>query len=411
MGHIKSFIYEFKNTYTRDDQIITILFSSLFLPFQMSGLLFCLGFIYIVWKGHIKAIIKKVKGSKVIIVLALYLFVVSIVSQNWLGAGLSVLLLIYFICILHYRFYVHRKLFEQVLDILVILSIVACVYAVIEQFYYMTLVEGMGYLDIQNKPELRVHTFFMNANYYAMMLVFIENVCVYKFMKFKKISFRLYYTLIGVINLFALYLTGGRTAWLCLALSVLLMLIVSKWYKTLALATTAIGGSLFVLSLKPDLLPRLVTQGLDVARRTQIWNTAQLMIPDIFLFGRGPLAYMHLYPSYTQEYIDTYGLASYEEYKLGISAPHSHTILFEGLISFGLIGTILLAIYTICQLRCFIKIMAYKVDPIFCGLVMGVFMTTISFCIIDFPILWIQTGTFLFFILGTCDIFNNEVKL
>ncbi len=410
MGYLKSICYEFKNTYTRDEQIITILFGSLFLPYQITVVCFLGGFLYLCFKESIIEVIKSVKGSIVILLFAVYLMSTSIFYSNWIGLLLSIGLGVVFVCVLHYRCFIHRALFEKLLNFAVVLSLVGVLYAVFEHLHYMSLVEGMGFFDIQNKPNLRVHTFFMNANYYAMMILFVENICVYKFFVSEKIKIKAFYTIAGVLNLFALFLTGSRTAWLCLAISVLVMLIVNCWYKTFASLVGVIVAALGTLSLKPGLIPRLASQGLDVARRTQIWNTAKLMIEDSFLFGRGPLAYYNEYASYTQEYISTYGLASFEEYKLGIASQHSHTMFLECFVSFGFIGTIMLCYYLGTQLKMLCVFIYRKIELAYCSLLVGILVSVLTSCVIDFPILWIQTGTFMLFILGSVDMIRKEMK-
>lgn len=411
MGYLNSFLYEFKNTYTREEQLITLLFSSIFFPYQLMMVCYIISFIYIVYQRDVFQIISKMKGAKLIFLFCLYLMVVSILVSNWLGLLLSIGLFICFVCITYYRYFISKRVFESILNIVLILSIVALVYCIFEQFYYMSLVDGMTFFDIQNSPSLRVRAFFYNASYYALMILFIENICVYKFFNCKTRSMHVYYTCIGLLNLFALYLTGSRTPWLCLAISVLIMLIIQRWYKLFVSAIGFVLVSLGALSLKPDLLPRLVSQGLDVARRVQIWNSAKLMIEDCFIFGRGPLSYYTFYESYTEEYIATYGLESYEQYKLGISSQHSHTILYEGFISFGIIGSIMLLMYTWIHLKMVVMIIYKKINVSFAALVVGVLVSALTSSIIDFPLLWLQTGTFMYMILGTCDIYKKEINL
>ncbi len=411
MGYVRSFLYEFKNTYTVDDRLITILFASIFLPWEISVGVVLLGMVYILVKSNFVETLKRITGAKALMLFSLYLMITSTLSGNWLGLLLSFGLGAMFINVIHYRRYIYRDLFEQILDIAIILSVVAVVVAVVEQFHYMSLFEGMGFLDIQNKPQFRVHTFYFNANYYAMMLLFIECMCVYKFFRISKLSFRFYYAGIGCLNLFALYLTGGRIAWLCLALGVLAMLLVNRWYKLFGCTIFAGIGAVGLLSLKPNLLPRLASQGLAIGRRTKIWETAVLIIQDSWLFGRGPLTYYNVYDSYTKEYIATYGMESLKQYKLGISSQHAHTIFLEPLVSFGIVGTIIFLVFLFSQLRILIRLLTKKIDRTLASLMFGFLMVTIAFCIIDFPIFWVQTGMVFLFVFGGMDMYRKELSV
>ena len=409
MGYIRSFLYEFRNTYTVDDRLITILFASIFLPWEISVGVIVLGMLYILIKSNFMETLKRIPFAKVLMLFSLYLMVTSTLNSNWLGLGLSFGMAALFINVIHYRRYIHRDLFEQIIDIAILLSVIGVAVAVVEQFHYMSLFDGMGFLDVQNKPQFRVHTFYYNANYYAMMLLFIECMCIYKFFRITKLTFRFYYMAIGCLNLFALYLTGGRIAWLCLALGILVMLVVNRWYKLFGFTIFAGAGAVGLLSLKPDLLPRLASQGLAIGRRTKIWETAGLIIQDSWLFGRGPLTYYNVYDSYTSEYISTYGMESLKQYKLGISSQHAHSMFIEPIVSFGVVGTIIISIYLFSQIRAMFRLLCKKIDRTLASLMFGFITVTIAFCVIDFPIFWVQTGMLFLLMLGSMDIYRKEL--
>lgn len=411
MGYIRSFLYEFRNTYTVDDRLITILFASIFLPWEITLGVVVISTLYILIKSNFIETLKRISCGKVLMLFALYLMITSTLNSNWLGLGLSVGMAALFINVIHYRRYIHKDLFEQIVDIAIILSVVAVVASIFEQVHYMSLFDGMGFFDIQNKPQFRVHTFYYNANYYAMMLLFIECMCIYKFFKITKVSFRFYYTGIGCLNLFALFLTGGRIAWLCLALGVLVMLLVNRWYKLFGCTIFAGIGAVGLLSLKPNLLPRLASQGLAIGRRTKIWETAGLIMQDSWLFGRGPLTYYNVYESYTQEYIATYGMESLKQYKLGISSQHAHSMFLEPIVSFGLVGTIIFGIYLFAQIRTMFQLLSKKIDRTLAALIFGFVVVTIAFCVIDFPIFWLQTGLCLLLVMGSMDVYRKELSL
>lgn len=408
MGYLKTFLYEFRNTYTVDDRLITIIFASLFLPWPITGTVLALGAIYILVKSDLMETIRRIPRSRILILFSIYLLIVSLLNQNWLGALLSVGMFCMFAITLHYRRYIHKDLFSQLLDIAIIMSVICVVIAILEQFHYMSIIDGMGFLDIQNKPIYRVHTFFFNANYYAMMILFVECMCVYKFFMMNELKWRCYYTLMGVLNLFALYLTGGRIAWLCLALAIVVMLFVNRWFKTLGATIVAGAGAIGVLALKPGLLPRLAAKGFAIERRRQIWQTAILIIQDSWLFGRGPLTYFNVYGSYKAEYIATYGLKSFKQYKLGISSQHAHTMFLEPIVSFGVIGTLMFAVYLFSQAKYVLYLATKKIDYTLAALLIGVTVGTLAFCIIDFPIFWIQTGPLFLLLMGTTDIYKKE---
>lgn len=408
MKLLKQYLNDIKNTYTVDEKLIVLVFTSLFLPWWFSIGVICACGLFVFLKSDYKALIQDVKGGKILMLLSIYLVVVSILNANWYGLAISIALILMFILVLHYRKHINPKVFSLILDAAIVLSLISVVYAVFEQFYYMSQIEGMGFLDIQNKPEYRVHTFFFNANYYALVILFIECMCIYKFFVNDNLKARVYYTLAGVANLFAMFLTGGRIAWLGLAVGVITMVFINRWWKMLAAVLAAGAGAVGVLALKPGLIPRLASKGFKIERRRQIWQTAWLIIKDHGLLGGGPLAYYNLYNGYKDLYIETYGLKSFKQYKLGITAPHSHTIFFEPFVSFGLVGTLLLLGYLWTQMKGAINLITQKIDYSLAAFIFGCGMVTLSFCILDFPILWHQTGFLLFLLIGSYEMYKGE---
>ncbi|MDF9824957.1 glucan phosphoethanolaminetransferase (alkaline phosphatase superfamily) [Breznakia sp. PF5-3] len=409
MRLLKSFFYDFKNVFTIDDKLIVILAASLFLPFPITVVTILGIGIYVLVKSDFRSNLRSVKRSYILLLFALYLMVTSLVSGNYLGLALAFGMLFLFIVVIYYRKYIHKELFEIILDVMIIMSIICVVVAIGEQFYYLNTVEKMSsFFDIQNKPAHRVHTFFFNANYYAMMIAFIEVVCIYKYITIPKAKKRIEYVLAGLLNLFALFLTGGRLGWLCIALAVLIMILVNRWYKTFIAACAGIGVGVGVLSMKPGLIPRLAEKGLDIGRRARIYEAAQMMMKDTWMFGRGPLTYYYCNADYYDAYVSEYGSSHLN--KLGIDAPHSHSMFLEPFISFGVIGSVIIGWYLISQVKRMIRLFTRKVDIALGSLILGFIVVTITFCIIDFPIFWVQTGGLFLLVLGSSDMYKKEVE-
>ena len=99
-----------------------------------------------------------------------------------------------------------------------------------------------------------------------------------------------------------------------------------------------------------------------------------------------------------------------KQYKLGISAPHSHTMFLEPFISFGIVGTILILGYLCMEGKKILSLITKKIDYTLASFIIGCTMVTLSFCIMDFPILWHQTGFLLLMVLGSADIYREEIE-
>lgn len=412
IGLLKSFFYDFRNTFTVDDRMITILATSLLLPWPVGIVGTVIVGIHATRHGNFKIIMQRFKAGRVLFVLPFFCLIVALFTQNWPGVFISMGMEMVFLAILYYRFYINKHLFEIIVDMMIILSIFSVVFAIFEQLYYFLNVDAMhSYFDIQNKPAYRVKAFFMNANYYDVMIMYIEAMCVYRFMEVKKTHKRILYVLAGLANIFALYLTGGRMAWLCIAAGVLVMILANRWYKTFATFTVLIGGGIGALLLKPNLIPRLATHGLAVGRRSEIWRTARLIIHDHWLCGQGPLGYYTVWSRYLNEYKAVYGTKMLEKYKtLGISAPHSHSLLYEPLISFGAIGVIMLLVYLFDALCRHIRLFSKHLDRGMGALILGVSVMTIIFCLTDFPMLFASTGGLYLLLIGSADCYGKGVE-
>ncbi|MFV0381126.1 MAG: O-antigen ligase family protein [Breznakia sp.] len=409
MSWIKQLLYDIKDRHTSAENIITCIAISLFLPYPITCGILVVSSLYILIKSDFKTVLKSVYGAKILLLFGVYLFIVSLCFQNYIGALASVVMLSIFVCIIHIRKYMHKQLFVKLVDIMIVLSLVSVVVSVFEQLYYVSQVDAMrGFFDIQNKPQYRVHLFYLNANYYALMVLYAVCFCVYRFMDDSDIRHRLFYVICGIANLFALFLTGGRIAWLCLAVGLLVMVFMKKWYRLFAATIVAVFASVGLLFLKPQLIPRLAQKGLALGRREKIYRSAILMLQQNYIFGRGPLTYYNQWPDYVDSYKAIYGAKGWG--KLGISAPHAHSFLLEPLLSFGIVGVVMLCGYLFTQIKSLYALLKSGIDSSLMALIFGFIIVTFSFCIIDFPIYWIQTATLFLMVLGACDIYRKELS-
>lgn len=408
MGQIKNFLMEIKTNNTKDDILIILLAASLFLPYFITITYLIVLAIFIVWKRDLKKIISNTKAGFLILIVAGYMCLTSLIFQNYLGVLISVGLFFAFITFLYYKYYITKEIFEKMISVMIFLSLIAGVYAIFEQLYYIytldTLDNIVSFFEIANSPKYRVHTFFMNANYYAMMIVFVILFCFYRFLSQNKNH--PYYLLVALFNGFALFLTGSRFAWLCLVLALIVTFALSK--KTLAFfGTLSATIIIYVLTFfNVPIIPRFVEYGFSLGRRQTIYETASLMVKDTWLFGKGPLTYLNEYPKYLNEYIAKFGDAHLT--KLGISSQHTHSLFIEPFISFGLIGSLIFIIFLFYQYRDAFRLFKAKVDQQLLILMISATAVVLMADVFDLPILWIQTGFLFFLIIGATSIYTNK---
>ena len=405
MQVFSKFLNDFKNKYTIDDKLIVILAVSLFSHYIITGIVIMAIALFALFKRDLIGIMKNMNSAYALLGFAIYLLIISIINQNWLGALISIGMFLVFVTIIYYRQYIHKQLFETILNLMIIMSIVCVTISIFEQLYFVTILDtSNNFFDISNRPMERVHVWFFNANYYAMMILFAEAFCVYKMIDKKKN--RKLYILAALANLLSLFLTGSRLVWLCLFLTWLVMFIVS-WKKPAIIATLAFGVATIASTLlKLPLIPRLLEYGISLGRRKIIYDAAFIMMKDTWLFGQGPLTYFYRNKNYLDDYIAKYGTENLG--KLGISSQHVHSMFLEPLISFGVVGSTFLAIYLFAQFRRIWHIYEYKIDRSLITLIIGSVVAVISANTIDFTIFWIQTGPLFLLILGSVDIYRDR---
>lgn len=371
--------------------IVSIIFLSVFINYFLTILILFFTAIYLALKTDILKNMIFEKRYLLLIIFSLYLAIISVVFHNWIGLILSFGMLLLFINLNYFEKNITSTLFEKLIDYAIYFSVIIFLVTLFEQAYiYSNNLQMANFFDIQNRPSQRVSAFYMNANYFALMIVFIEIFVTYKIILNSKSNKKYLYFLIGVINLVSLYLTGGRTAWLSLAIGVLLLLIFSGLFKTAIITFFFTISVLFVLTINPSIIPRLQNEGTDLGRRTKIYQTSLLIIKDTWLLGRGPLTYYHINDEYLEAYLQKTGDENLG--KLGISSQHTHSIFLEPLVSFGVIGSIFISGYFISVLKDIIDLYRSRKFHFESALIISVIFSVLSFSIVDFPILWVQTG-------------------
>jgi O-antigen ligase len=407
MNILKKIRRNFNTEYTLNDKMLFFLGASIYLHFVVTIVMLLVVFIYLWATKQMKSLFQNSFSTRMSTLFTVYLLITSLFFHNWIGALASVGMFILFMCINFYHKNVSKILFEDILDIMILLSIVCVIYAIVEQTIYIHTSEDIvNFFDIDNHPKYRVHTFFLNANYYAFMIMFIQLFCTYKVIIQTKLKYKVYYYSIFVINLLPLFLTGSRTVWFFLLASLITMFIISRKYKELFHTVAALAAISLLTILKLPIIPRLIEYGTSLGRRTAIYRTAQMMLKDVYVFGKGPLTYYTQNHLYLKAYVQKYG--SDDLGPLGISSQHAHSMFLEPLISFGAIGTTILCAYLFLIYRETWYIFKNHLNTHLVSLIVGCTVATISNSIIDFPIMWVQTGLIFFITITSAGIYQNE---
>ncbi len=273
------------------------------------------------------------------------------------------------------------------IKIISIMSLFVFVIGLIQFYQISSTTNPENILKISDTPNERVTGTFWNANFYATILEFVIILAFYKMflVKEKESSFAFYFTVI-ILNIFMLYLTGSRTAWLTLFLVIPIMFLFQrKFYIGISLMILSILGLYFTISL--DIFPRVSSINKDFLFRMGIWKDSISTFKDNFLFGVGPLAYLKI-----------------SQAKGGPLVAHSHSLYIDSLLSYGIVGCTTLFFAGIFYLKHLFSYYRKKTYSFAVGVVLAVLIHGF----LDITILSNQVGFLFLLIISSIHVDDHE---
>lgn len=388
-----------KTHFTHHQRYIIVAVFSMFLPFYMCGGILIFLTLRLLWKGEIQEAYRQIPKSRFIIYFSLLSAIVSLFYQNYYGFVCSIGILVILSFVLYYRIHIDSRLFEYITNCIIVLSIFAALYGLIE---YIGILNSYNIdqfeIMIFNRPQDRINSVFFNANYYAMMIEFFVCLTFYKILKIKDIKLEwkkfIYYVAVIGLNLFVLLLTACRTAWPALAGGILIMLIVDKHYKTCACILALVIVACIYFLLNPSKFPRVDNIVAYFMTRADIWEVAIQNIITHPLFGEGPMTYMHIYPLYH-----------------GHPTEHAHSIYLDPLLCFGIVGLLTIAPYIYSNIQRLYRLWKLKVDKTLVALIVSFTVMIFIHGILDYTIFFVQTGFLYLLIASSFDVHKHALKV
>mgnify|MGYP002974715939 FL=1 len=387
-----------KEHFTHNQRYIIVAILSMFLPFYMCATVLIFLTIRLLLKGEIQDAYRKTAKSQYILYFCGLSFVVSLFYQNYYGFVCSIGILVILSFVLYYRIHIDSRLFEYITNCIIVLSIFAALYGLIE---YIGILNSYNIdqfeIMIFNRPQDRINSVFFNANYYAMMIEFFVCLTFYKILKIKDIKLEwkkfIYYVAVIGLNLFVLLLTACRTAWPALAGGILIMLIVDKHHKTCACILALVIVACIYFLLNPSKFPRVDNIVAYFMTRAGIWEVAIQNIITHPLFGEGPMTYMHIYPLYH-----------------GHPTEHAHSIYLDPLLCFGIVGLLTIAPYIYSNIQRLYRLWKLKVDKTLVALIVSFTVMIFIHGILDYTIFFVQTGFLYLLIASSFDVHKHALK-
>lgn len=387
----KKFLHRKFDGYSCEEYMVMFVVTTIYLPFYCSLIAVVAVLAYLFVKGRMSEILKANKRSKYPIIFSAITIAVSLYHGNSLGALCGVGILVVFLFLLFYRSIITKRLFELIVDASCIVSLFCFGWALME---YYSIIQSLDYeafnLVIEDDPYYRVNSTFFNANYYAMMVEFLILMCVYKMMKAKTARRVVFYLITISCNLAGLYLSGCRTAWPTFIITIPLMFFLNRKKVFYRGSISIIGLSGVAMLINPDLFPRSDSFGIYLQTRIDIWQVAIQGIRNNPLLGQGPLTYNHIFAQYN-----------------GPMTQHAHSVYLDPVLSFGIIGVILLLMTFWDNAREIWHLYSQKLDIRLFSLILAFILTVLIHGILDYTIFWVQTAQIFFLVISASSIYHN----
>lgn len=374
-----------------DEKMILLATLFLFLPYQIASIGIACILVQALCHHKLVDALKQQTGALFFYSFVGLEFVVTILHANWNGFGNVWLFVLIGLYGAYYRKSVTKNCFEKMCDLIVVLSVLAAIYG-LYQFNQISIANGRTFLEfhIFNSPTRRITSTFMNANIYAMVIDFVCVICMYRFVKNENILYRIFYFIVALFNFFVLYLTGSRTALLPFVVIFPIFLYCIRWKKlfiTSIVLELCVCGLVF---LKPNLIPRISDMS-TFASRIKIWKTAFLCISMHPFFGWGPQTYKQFYPLVH-----------------GHKAPHAHNIYIDSILSYGIMGTLILLAYIFLLNKEIFTSNTRKENPALFGMMMCFIAIVLIYGLLDCTLNIVATGTLCFIILNSACMYLEK---
>lgn len=348
----------------------------MFLPFYICLFIWSILSIVLLLKGSLIKSYTKIPKSKYILLFSFISFCVSFYYQNYIGLLCTIICLCVLSLIIYYMDHVTLCLFENIIDIMLFMSILCAVYGVFEYIGILNSIGIDGFeLIVLNEPHERLNSVFFNANYYATMIEFFVMMAVYKLLTSRERIKIIYYFCIIIINLFLLYLTGCRTAWPAIGIGILTFLLFDQRYSSFKLVSLLVIVGLIIFLIYPQIFPRTSNILEYFGVRKGIWDVSVQAIKDHIWFGEGPLTYMHIYQQYG-----------------GVYTQHAHSLYLDPILSYGIIGLAALVPVVSFNLKSFITVYKQKYNRSLTALIIGSIIIVLIHGIMDYTVYFVQTG-------------------
>ena len=359
---------------------------SIFLPFYLFVIIFISYLLWLVYTGEMKGILKRLSQHPVLLFFIAYSTAISLLAQNVMGVVASVAMFLFAIFFYYYQSQLTPKFFRLTIEGVLASSVLAAVFAALEHFQ---IVKKFDYTFLSPRMQVwhqnRAEVAFFNPNYYGIICCFCIMIGFYLISTTKLRWLRIFSMIAIFANLFGLNFTQNRTAFPAIIFGAIIYLFTTiKNWRAFWLSIGVFGVGLAFL-FSSDLGVRMGTLDSSMEERVSIWNAGMALFKQNPFWGEGPLTYMHAYPRIG---------APYHE--------HAHSIYIDTILSYGVVGTVLLGIASATPVRMLIDMSQVPSKRPILGLYLSFLTVVAVHGIFDLALFWIQSS--FIFLLVMCSL-------
>ncbi|MFS9257596.1 O-antigen ligase family protein [Streptococcus infantis] len=359
---------------------------SIFLPFYLFVIIFISYLLWLVYTGEMKGILKRLSQHPVLLFFIAYSTAISLLAQNVMGVVASVAMFLFAIFFYYYQAQLTPKFFRLTIEGILASSVLAAVFAALEHFQ---IVKKFDYTFLSPRMQVwhqnRAEVAFFNPNYYGIICCFCIMIGFYLISTTKLRWLRIFSMIAIFANLFGLNFTQNRTAFPAIIFGAIIYLFTTiKNWRAFWLSIGVFGVGLAFL-FSSDLGVRMGTLDSSMEERVSIWNAGMALFKQNPFWGEGPLTYMHSFPRIG---------APYHE--------HAHSIYIDTILSYGVVGTVLLGIASATPVRMLIDMSQVPSKRPILGLYLSFLTVVAVHGIFDLALFWIQSS--FIFLLVMCSL-------
>ena len=359
---------------------------SIFLPFYLFVIIFISYLLWLVYTGEMKGILKRLSQHPILLFFIAYSTAISLLAQNVMGVVSSVAMFLFSIFFYYYQSQLTPKFFRLTIEGILALSVFAAAFAALEHFQ---IVKKFDYTFLSPRMQVwhqnRAEVAFFNPNYYGIICCFCIMIGFYLISTTKLRWLRIFSMIAIFANLFGLNFTQNRTAFPAIIFGAIIYLFTTiKNWRAFWLSIGVFGVGLAFL-FSSDLGVRMGTLDSSMEERVSIWNAGMALFKQNPFWGEGPLTYMHSFPRIG---------APYHE--------HAHSIYIDTILSYGVVGTVLLGIASATPVRMLIDMSQVPSKRPILGLYLSFLTVVAVHGIFDLALFWIQSS--FIFLLVMCSL-------